>query len=176
MHYRRTKATGGTFFFTVNLADRQSCLLIREIDVLRDAIRKVRHTHPFKIVAMVVLPEHLHTIWTLPAGDTDYAIRWSLIKAGFSRALSKDEAITPARRHKRERGIWQRRYWEHWIRDDEDLARHVDYIHINPVKHSHVTASVDWPYSSIHRYIRNGLLPANWAVVELGAFDTGFGE
>jgi putative transposase len=175
MRYRRANAPGGTFFFSVNLANRSSRLLTEHIDVLRDGVRRVRHAHPFTIVAMVVLPDHLHAIWTLPAGDGNYALRWSLIKAGFSRHLEKTDPVSAVRRRKRERGIWQRRYWEHQLRDEADLARHVDYIHINPVKHGHAGTPVEWPYSSIHRYIRQGILPANWAI-EWGESGSGFGE
>jgi len=175
MRYRRANVAGGTFFFTVNLADRSSWLLIDHIDLLRDTVRKVLRVHPFELVAMVVLPEHLHAVWTLPRGDCDYPLRWSLIKSGFSRRLTNAEYIDETRRRKRERGIWQRRYWEHQIRDDADLARHVDYIHINPVKHGYVQAPVNWAYSSIHRYIRRGILPPNWAAADDGELG-GFGE
>ncbi len=175
MRYRRSDTSGGTFFFTVNLANRSSRLLTNHIHVLRDAVRKIQQTHPFRIVAMVVLPDHLHAVWILPSGNSDYPLRWSLIKAGFSRSLEKTEYINETRRRKRERGIWQRRYWEHQIHDDADLARHVDYIHINPVKHGHVGAPVDWPYSSIHRYIRRGILPADWAIHRRKS-GSGFGE
>ncbi len=105
---------------------------------------------------MVVLPEHLHAIWTLPTDDADYPMRWSLIKASFSRSLPKSETIRQSRRRKRERGIWQRRYWEHQIQDDADLQAHVDYIHYNPVKHGHARLPVEWPHSSIHRFIERG--------------------
>jgi putative transposase len=131
----------------VNLADRSSRLLTDRIDLLRNSIHKAMQAHPFDIVAMVVLPDHLHAVWKMPDGDNDYPLRWSLIKAGFSRALEKTEHISKARRRKRERGIWQRRYWEHQLRTDADLARHVDYIHINPVKHGYVNAPVEWPYT-----------------------------
>jgi putative transposase len=163
MRYRRADIPGASYFFTVNLADRASRLLVEHIDILRSVTGAVRGTHPFDIVAMVVLPDHLHAVWQLPEGDVDYPLRWSLIKAGFSRALPRSEYVSQARLHKRERGIWQRRYWEHLIRDDDDLQRHVDYIHINPVKHGHVRLASDWPYSSIHRYVRQGLLAADWA-------------
>ena len=175
MHYRRMDAAGGTFFFTVNLANRSSRLLTNHIDLLRTSVRKVQHAHPFKIVAMVVLPDHLHATWALPSGDSNYPLRWALIKAGFSRLLEPIECISESRRRKRERGIWQRRYWEHQIRNDADLVRHVNYIHINPVKHGHVKSPVDWPYSSIHRYIGRGVLPANWAA-GLCPSESGFGE
>ena len=163
MHYRRSDVAGGTFFFTVNLANRSSHLLTDRIDLLRHSIRKVKQAHPFDIVAMVVLPDHLHAVWKMPDGDNDYPLRWSLIKAGFPRVLGKTEQISKARRRKRERGIWQRRYWEHQLRCDTDLARHIDYIHINPVRHGYVSAPAEWPYTSIHRYIQRGLLPPDWA-------------
>lgn len=162
--YTRAFAPGGTFFFTVNLADRSTTLLTDHLETLRDSVRRVREAHPFCTVAMVVLPEHLHAIWTLPEGDADYPTRWALIKAGFSRRLAKIERINPSRRHKGERGIWQRRYWEHQIRDEDDLARHVDYIHYNPVKHGYVYAPRDWPHSSFHRFVREGVLPTDWGM------------
>ena len=161
MRYRRANAEGGTYFFTVNLADRQSDLLVRHTGDLRAVIQAVKTARPFSIVAMVVLPEHLHAIWRLPP---DYPLRWSQIKAGFSRRLPKDERIRASRQTKRERGIWQRRYWEHQIRDENDLARHVDYIHYNPVKHGLVHRPVDWPHSTLHGYIERGMLTTEWAV------------
>jgi len=162
MDYRRATEPGGTYFFTVNLVDRASDLLVRHIDELRSVIRKVKQAHPFSVVAIAILPEHLHTVWRLPPGDADYPMRWSLIKANFSRCLTKGENVRGSRRTKRERGIWQRRYWEHRIRDELDLARHVDYIHFNPVKHGWVGRPVDWPYSTLHGYIDRGLLPEDW--------------
>lgn len=163
MQYRRADVAGATYFFTVNLADRSSSLLVDHIDVLRDAVRTVKQRHPFEIVAWVVLPEHMHAIWALPEGDADFPGRWSLIKAGFSRAIARNEDVSASRRSKRERGIWQRRFWEHLVRDEDDLRRHVDYVHINPVKHGHARRAADWPHSSIHRYIRAGSLTADWA-------------
>lgn len=162
--YTRAVAPGGTFFFTVNLADRSTTLLTDHIDALRASVRRVRDMHLFHIDAMVVLPEHLHAIWTLPAGDTDYSTRWALIKAGFSRRRAKVERVSASRSRKGERGIWQRRYWEHQIRNEDDFARHVDYIHYNPVKHGYVSAPRDWPHSSFHRFVREGILPADWGV------------
>lgn len=167
MRYRRARVAGATYFFTVNLADRQSNLLVEYIDALREALRHVRRAHPFHIDAMVVLPEHLHAIWTLPTDDADFATRWMLIKAGFSRPVPPLEHRSPSRAAKGERGIWQRRYWEHLIRDEQDFARHVDYIHFNPVKHGHAMRAVDWRYSSIHRYIRLGLVAPDWASLPL---------
>jgi len=160
--YRRNFLPGATYFFTVTLADRSSTLLTTHIPLLRAAFRYTHARHPFNIDAIVVLPEHLHTIWTLPGNDTDYSTRWRLIKGHFSRHLPADEAITPSRSGKAERGIWQRRYWEHTIRDEGDYERHVDYIHFNPVKHGLVAAAGDWEYSSFHRYVKQGLLPADW--------------
>ncbi|MBK6972543.1 MAG: transposase [Sterolibacteriaceae bacterium] len=162
MKYRRSLVASGTFFFTVNLADRQSDLLVAHVESLRSVVRLTRQRHPFEIVAMVVLPDHLHAIWRLPENDTDYPTRWSLIKAGFSRRLAKSESIGASRLRKRERGIWQRRYWEHQIRDDDDLDRHVAYVHFNPVKHGYVERAIDWPYSSIHRYVGEGAVSETW--------------
>jgi len=175
MRYRRSDAAGGTYFFTVNLAERGSDRLVRHVDDLRVVTNKVKQAHPFAVVAMVVLPEHLHAIWRLPPGDADYPGRWSQIKAGFSRCLVKDERIRASRQAKRERGIWQRRYWEHQIRDEADLARHVDYIHYNPVKHGWVKRPVDWPHSTLHGYIERGMLPADWGE-QMGDEVGGYGE
>ena len=175
MNYKRAKTEGGTYFFTVTLADRRQSTLVKNIDLLRSAIRLVKERHPFTIEAIVIMPEHLHTIWTLPEGDKDFPTRWALIKAGFSRALAKGEIISESRTSKGERGIWQRRYWEHLIRDDEDFTRHVDYIHFNPMKHGYVTSPIDWSYSSIHRFISAGKLPDNWGASSV-EFTGDFGE
>ena len=145
MRYRRAKAAGATYFFTVNLADRKSNLLTEHIEALRHAVRGIRQSHPFEIIAMVVFPDHLHAIWRLPEGDANFSLRWSLIKAAFSRAIPKTEVIRRSRKLKRERGIWQRRYWEHQIRDDDDLEKRVAYVHFNPVKHGYVSRAGDWP-------------------------------
>jgi putative transposase len=173
--YRRNFLPGGSFFFTVNLADRRLRLLTEHVDGLRNAFRETRQHHPFAIDAMVVLPDHLHTVWTLPDGDADFATRWRLIKSSFSRDLPSSEPISSSRAVKGERGIWQRRYWEHTIRDESDFARHVDYIHINPIKHGLVTRVRDWPYSSFHRMVKLGVYPEDWAgdVARLGG---DFGE
>jgi putative transposase len=163
MRYRRAKAGGGTYFFAVNLADRNSTLLIDKVDVLRQAIGYVRQRHPFQIDAMVILPDHLHALWTLPKEDFNFPTRWMLIKSTFSRAIAVGEGRGMSRVRKGERGIWQRRYWEHLIRDEQDYSAHVDYIHWNPVKHGYVNEAIQWPYSSFHRYVRKGILPAIWA-------------
>jgi putative transposase len=156
---RRNFVEGGSFFFTVNLADRRKRLLVQHIDVLRVAFREARQRHPFSIEAIVILPDHLHAIWTLPEGDRDFSVRWRLIKAGFSRRLPVSEPISASRAAKGERGIWQRRYWEHTLRDESELTRHIDYIHFNPVKHGHASRVRDWPYSSFHRMVKLGVIP-----------------
>jgi putative transposase len=174
-NYRRNFIPGASYFFTVNLADRRLRLLTEYIGSLRTAFREVRARHPFTIDAIVVLPDHLHAIWTLPDADADFALRWRLIKSTFSRALPRGEWISPSRMEKAERGIWQRRYWEHTLRDETDLVRHIDYIHFNPVKHGHVTRVRDWPYSSFHRMVKLGTYPADWGG-DVADNDVRFGE
>jgi putative transposase len=159
--YRRNFVPGASYFFTVNLADRRLRLLTQHVEDLRAAFRYTQKRHPFAVEATVVLPDHLHAIWTLPDGDADFALRWRLIKTEFSRALPASEEISESRSQKGERGIWQRRYWEHTLRDEKDFERHVEYIHFNPVKHGHVTRVSDWPYSSFHRMVRLGIYPAD---------------
>ena len=129
MHYRRANEPGATYFFTVNLADRKTNLLVDAVDLLRISVRYVKADHPFTTNAMVIMPDHIHALWTLPEGDSDFSTRWCLIKAGFSRQIAPTERVSASRRAKGERGIWQRRFWEHLIRDDRDYERHVDYIH-----------------------------------------------
>lgn len=150
MDYRRTYVEGGCYFFTLALADRNSDLLVRNIDLLRKAVKTVKTNHPFTIDAIVILPDHLHCILTLPEDDCNYSIRWMLIKRYFSLELTKNEYISPVRLKKRERGIWQRRFWEHVIRDEQDYLNHIEYIHTNPIKHGYVEHALDWPYSSVH--------------------------
>jgi len=173
MRYRRANVAGGTYFFTVNLAERKRTLLVDHVDLLRAVIEKIKAAHRFKIDAMVILPDHLHAVWTLPMGDCDYATRWMLIKAGFSRDLAKDERRNKSRVAKGERGVWQRRYWEHVIRDDRDYSRHVDYVHYNPVKHGYVERVGDWPHSTFHRYVARGIYPPNWAGVHESELEAG---
>ena len=170
-NYRRLRQPGGTYFFTVNLADRRQRLLTDHIDALRGAFREVRQAHPFIIHAVVILPEHLHCLWELPAGDSDYSTRWRQIKAAFSRALPKEEAVSASRARKGERGVWQRRFWEHAIRDDADYAARFGYIHFNPVKHGWAERVRDWPYSSFHRHVRLGVYPIDWGGHEIEGMD-----
>ncbi len=162
--YRRYRVTGGCYFFTVNLLERlDGDLLVANMDILQQAVRLTKSERPFRINAWVVLPDHMHWMWTLPPGDEDVSIRWRLIKARFSRKLPKSEYRNPVRRSRGERGIWQRRFWEHVIRDDRDYAAHMNYIHINPLKHGYVTSVKDWPHSSFHYWVKQGVYPDDWA-------------
>src|SRR5262245_59185089 len=160
--YRRAKIEGGVFFFTVVLEDRTSDLLVRHVDRLRRIYQTVQERHPFETVAICILPDHIHAVWSLQEGDANSSLRWSLIKSGIWRGLVNVGLRTQSKIARRERGLWQRRYWEHAIRNDSDLARHVDYIHFNPVKHGYVTQVRDWPHSSFHRYVTRGILARDW--------------
>jgi putative transposase len=173
-NYRRAFVPGGCWFFTANLLDRRSRLLTDEIEALREATRRTLARLPFHIDAFVVLPDHIHTIWTLPSGDPDFSTRWRSIKIQFSKSIPKTERLNRVRRARGERAIWQRRFWEHLIRDEEDYRQHVEYCYINPVKHGLVTRVRDWPFSSFHRDVTAGLFPEDWA----GEFDAigEFGE
>ena len=162
VQYRRNFIPGGTYFFTVTLADRRSQLLVKHVGALRDAFRMARRERPFAVEAIVILPDHLHAIFTLPPGDADFSGRWRRIKGFFSsRLLEHGAELTRAPNG--DLALWQRRFWEHTIRDLGDLARHVDYIHFNPVKHGLVQRVRDWRYSSFHRFVSDGLLPEDWA-------------
>jgi putative transposase len=162
--YRRLWCPGGCYFFTVTLLQRRhNDLLTRHIDELRAAVRRVRQRHPFAIHGWVVLPDHLHCVIELPPSDADFATRWYLIKSHFSRHIPRLERLSDSRVKRGERGIWQRRYWEHLIRDERDYRAHMDYIHINPVKHGLVECVSDWPFSTFHRLVAEGLYPADWA-------------
>lgn len=164
--FRRVRVPGGTYFFTLATWRRQSLLTHPDaVAALREAFRDVRGVHPFETVALVMLPDHLHAIWTLPPNDADYARRWAMIKRQISRRTAHlvRRATTASMVRRRETGVWQRRYWEHLIRDDTDLRRHLDYVHFNPVKHGYARRVGDWPYSTFHRYVADGRLPADWA-------------
>ena len=165
MRYRRALTAGATYFFTVVTAQRRPLLASAEaVEILRKAFSTVRTQRPFTLDAMVVLPDHLHCVWTLPPDDADFAMRWRLIMTWFTKhcdpTLRGD--VDPARARKQEQAIWQHRYWEHRIRDDIDYARHVDYIHYNPVKHRLVSAPIDWPYSSFRRFVKARAYDADW--------------
>ena len=174
VRYRRNFVPGGTYFFTVTLFDRRSSDLVDHIGALRAAFRVARRERPFMIDAIAILPDHLHAIFTLPVDDKDFSGRWRRIKGYFStRVLASGNA---ARRHANGKlALWQRRFWEHTIRNEADFERHVDYIHFNPVKHGLVARAVDWPYSSFHRYVRQGWLKADWACDD-DFVDDKFGE
>ena len=171
VRHRRDLVPGGTYFFTVTLANRKASLLTERIDALGAAFRHCRSSHPFETIAIAVMPEHLHCVWALPEGDVDYAPRWSLIKRAFTRRQYHEGPTLAQARH----GLWQPRFREHTIRDEVDLQHHIDYIHWNPVKHGHVARVVDWPHSSFHRYVKLGWLAPDWGGV---AGDAGveFGE
>jgi putative transposase len=161
-NYRRNRVPGGSYFFTVNLDDRCSDLLVTKIDQLRSAVRIARTRQPFHIDAWVVLPDHMHCLWTLPPGDADFPARWQMIKATFSRCVPPAQDRRPSLIRKRETGIWQRRYWEHTIRDEQDFGAHMDYIHFNPVKHGLASHPADWPFSSFRRCVALGIYPGDW--------------
>ncbi|AWN17533.1 transposase [Salinisphaera sp. LB1] len=154
MRYRRNYVDGGCYFFTVVTAGRRPWFAeARHVDFLRDAVRAVRSRHQFDIEAMVVLPDHLHAIWTLPPGERNYSLRWRLVKAHVSKRMA---VSTP---------IWQPRFWEHTIRDESDFAQHMDYIHYNPVKHGLAPAPAAWPHSSFAHCVQQGWYTPDWGRV-----------
>ena len=172
--YRRSRIEGGCYYFTVNLLERRNNdLLIKNIDLLRESVKKVRKSRPFIIEGIVVLPDHLHCVWTLPSGDSDYSARWRLIKTHFARSIASVEYRSAVRQRKGERGIWQRRYWEHTIRDEADFIRHMDYLHYNPVKHGHVAKVSDWPFSTFSRLVEQGVYPENWGAEGVADLEAG---
>ena len=153
---------GGTFFFTVTLADRSTDVLVQHLHLLGDALRATQAERPFRVLAMVVLPEHLHAVFALPGGDGDFPARWRGIKAGFTArvAASGQDVCRDAAGKRR---LWQRRYCDHVIRDATDLRHHVDYIHYNPVKHGLVARPLDWRWSTLHRHVAAGVIEPDWA-------------
>jgi putative transposase len=176
--YRRAFAKGGTFFFTINTYQRQKILTHPDaLAALREAIVRVRIDRPFDIVAWVVLPDHMDLVMTLPEGDTDYSTRLSIIKRLTSQKLAHlvDVGQSASSLRRKESGFWQRRFWEHQIRDDKDFEKHIDYTHYNPVKHGYVKAVKDWPHSTFHRHVALGHYPENWG--DVSAMQQGdFGE
>ncbi len=180
--YRRGRIKGGTYFFTLVTQDRQPILTDAEVrKALREGIEEVRQSLPFIIEAWVLLPDHLHTIWTLPEGDANYQARWAITKRAVTkRCISKvseknqinmvrkthptylDNTLCASMQKRQEGGFWQRRFWEHVIRDEADFHRYLDYLHWNPVKHGYVKTPLDWPYSTLHRFVAQGIYPANW--------------
>jgi putative transposase len=172
VRYRRNLVPGGTYFITVALDDRRSTALVDNIAALREAFRIARRQRPFVVDAIVVLPEHLDVLMTLPQDDADYSGRWRRIKSVFTRLVSRRMLLERNRRG--EFALWQKRFWEHTIRNDLDFERHADYIHFNPVKHGLVSRVTDWPYSSFHRFARLGVMPVDWAG-DAGATKSDFG-
>ncbi len=165
--YIRSQLAGATYFFTLTLAQRQTQFLTDNIHLFRQAYQRTNALHPFTTVAICVLPDHLHAIWQMPVDEGDFALRWRMIKSNFSRNFGANQQRSNSKIKHREKGIWQRRYWEHQIRDEIDLQRHVDYIHYNPLKHGYVKQVKDWPYSTFHKYVVQGVYTENWG---------GFGE
>ena len=155
MQYRRAFVPGATYFFTVVTAGRRPVFAdVEACDGLREALRRVAERRPFTVDAVVVLPDHLHCLWTLPPDDADYSTRWRLIKTRVTRT------------HGAGQSLWQPRYWEHLIRDESDYRQHVEYIHYNPVKHGYAARPSEWPYSSFRRYVREGLYADDWGNTE----------
>jgi len=179
MEYRRAYLKGASYFFTL-VTEKRRPIFNNEsnVAVLRESMRHVKQKYPFHIAAMVVLPDHLHCIWILPESDSDYSIRWRLIKTWFSKHCADALKRPPnkARIKKQQQAIWQHRFWEHVIRDETDYQRHIDYIHYNPVKHGYVERVSDWKYSSIHKYIRDGVIPENWGGADITIPDNIGGE
>jgi putative transposase len=165
-NYRRADVDGGSYFFTVVTYGRRPVLCDRDVRLaLRESIQLVRIRWPFTIDAWVLMPEHMHCIWTLPPGDSDYSRRWSVIKRLTSQASTAGHMRTAggtSRHRRKEGGLWQRRFWEHCIRDQEDFVRCRDYLHWNPVRHGYTGRVADWPYSTFHRWVRDGVYPADW--------------
>lgn len=165
--YRRSKEPGGTYFFTVITFDRLPILTSPEsMEIFKSAWKQVNDRHPFKTLAVCLLPDHIHAIWELPEGDPDYSMRWKEIKRIYSHGYLERIGIggecNESRIKRKEVGIWQRRFWEHTFTDEDDLNSHIDYIHYNPVKHGLVKCVADWKWSSFHRYVRLGVYPFDW--------------
>ncbi len=179
MQYRRARIKGGTYFFTVVTYKRRRILTEPgNVSLLRKAFRQVMDNHPFTIDAFVLLPDHLHCIWTMPEGDRDFSKRWRLTKSYFSRKCDATHKNIPSRsrRKKKELAVWQRRFWEHLIRNEQDFVKHIEYIHYNPVKHGLAKAPKDWEYSSFHRYVREGVYDLEWGGGENIMFDDAIGR
>ena len=166
-NYRRIRVPGGSYFFTLVAHDRRPVLVNENVRAaLRAAVQAVREEHPFYVEAWVLLPDHLHCMWRLPEGNADYSLRWAKIK----RLTMHHLGMLAGEK------LWQPRYWEHCIRDENDFARHADYIHWNPVKHGLVRCAADWPYSTFHRFAVAGIYPENWGVAGNEFGNGKFGE
>jgi putative transposase len=168
--YRRGYEPGGRFFFTLVTAHRRPIFLNPTArECLREAMLLVQSQRPFEIEAMVLLAEHLHCLWRLPEDDSDFSVRWACIKKAFTQrwlaAGGEEESKSKSRKDHRECGIWQRRFWEHTIRDERDWIAHMNYIHYNPVKHGLASCPHGWPYSTFERYVKEGIYEADWQCV-----------
>lgn len=166
-NYRRSYVPGGTFFFTVKT--ERNAPVFRDgnaVQLLGNVFRETKQNWPFEINAIVLLPDHLHALWTLPPGDDEYSTRWAWLKKEFTKRYLESGGIeqptSHSRKKNRRRGVWQRRFWEHTIEDEDDFEAHFDYIHFNPVKHGYVSRPIDWKYSSIHRWVRRGVYENTW--------------
>jgi putative transposase len=165
MRYRRAVVPGGTFFFTLVTYKRRPIFAAPQaVELLRSTFRHTLEHLPFTVIASVILPEHMHFIWTLPPEVSDFSTRWRLIKSDFTRHWCAKESLSESasRVLKGEKDVWQRRFWEHVIRDEFDLSRHIEYIHYNPVKHGLVSSPGDWEFSSFKKFVREGFYPADW--------------
>ena len=179
--YLRSKTPGGTFFFTVVTFQRRRIFSeLKYINILENIIAGVQKEHPFTLEAWVFLPDHMHCLWTMPPDESDYSKRWGMIKARFTKAISPDAGrsalLTGSKIRYREGTVWQRRFWEHQIRDERDLQTHLDYIHFNPVKHGLVKSPGHWPYSSFREFVKRNLYPDNWGEHLDLKFEADFGE
>jgi putative transposase len=174
MRYRRARLPGATYFFTAVAHERRPIFASpAAILAVERATTHVRQSHPFEIEAQVLLPDHLHAVWALPPGDSDYSTRWRLIKSHFTRAYLQVHSTTKpdaSRAAKGEQAVWQRRFWEHVIRDARDFAAHVDYIHYNPVRHKLVAAPRDWPHSTFADWVARGVYEPDWGSAEIPDF------
>ncbi len=175
MRYRRQQGKGTTYFFTVVTYQRRKILCKKDnIALIHEAFNYVKERQPFEIDAFVIMPDHIHCVWSLPDGDADFSMRWRMIKSYFTKRCEiKYKSMRSASRlDKGEQAVWQRRFWEHQIRDDEDFARHVDYIHYNPVKHGEVEVPKLWAHSSFHRYVEEGIYDSNWGAGSEAGIET----
>ncbi|MDA8173490.1 MAG: transposase [Nitrospiraceae bacterium] len=179
MQYRRAQADGASFFFILVTENRKNIFAQKEdVAILNRAVEYTVSRHPFAMDAIVILPDHIHCIWSLPEGNNDFSTRWRLIKSHFTRCCSLDSnsTVSESRARKGEHGIWQRRFWEHRIRDERDYKCHVEYIHYNPVKHGYVRSPKDWPHSSFGRFVEKGIYELNWGAGLDMSFDNGIGN
>ena len=180
-NYRRGSLKGGTYFFTVVTYRRQQILCNKNImAALRNGIQDARKHHPFEINGWVLLPDHIHCIWTLPANDANFSIRWAIIKRTVSKqcgpSLQREGWVNESRLRRKESALWQRRFWEHQIRDECDYERHMNYLHFNPVKHGYVKSVADWPHSTFHRYVNQGVYEKDWASNDSDTIAREYGE